>query len=278
MVSYFHRYVGNSIGRKCDLRLAGGGLRDVVASLQGLGLDDDDDHTEDGWMSDSGGGRGGGGGGRGGSGDSEAFGGTGGGRSRGGGGSGGGGSGGAVEGEDEEEDGDNDDDDDDGPPLDDALVNAAAKDARIFCWTGCANAAVLIGAHSLTHTRARAHMQHALTHSLTSTRTHCPAPPRAPHHIRLVASVVVQVVISVAYYFLRDLLPLIFTLDPMVVEATANATPAAAAAALGYSMVMPANMVLQVWIRWAGLAREGGRRLVRERGPIFSHASLLDGR
>ena len=62
---------------------------------------------------------------------------------------------------------------------------------------------------------------------------------------RLLAAIATQVVISVAYYFLSRQLASIFTADEAVIEKAMNATPAAAAAAVGYAMVMPANMVLQ---------------------------------
>ncbi len=161
-------YVGNSIGRKCDLRLAGGGLRDVAASF-GTSKDDvtigGDDDDDDGL----GGGRGGGGG--------------------------------------------NDDsaDDDDDSNLDDALVQAAARDAKTFCWTG------------------------------------------------LLGAVVVQLLLSTAYYFLREQLASIFTDDQDVVGMSSNATIAAAAAAVGYAMVMPANMVC--CLRRVGAGVRQGRRV-----------------
>lgn len=61
----------------------------------------------------------------------------------------------------------------------------------------------------------------------------------------LLTAIATQVVISVAYYFLSRQLASIFTADEAVIEKAMNATPAAAAAAVGYAMVMPANMVLQ---------------------------------
>jgi hypothetical protein len=143
-------YVGNSIGRKCDLRLAGGGLRDVAASFGASSSGNEDDVTIGGDDDD---GLGGGG------------------------------------------DGDSSDGGGDDSNLDDALVQAAARDAKTFCWTG------------------------------------------------LLTSVVVQLLVSTAYYFLREQLASIFTDDQDVVDKSMNATLAAAAAAVGYAMVMPANMV-----------------------------------
>ena len=52
-------------------------------------------------------------------------------------------------------------------------------------------------------------------------------------------------IISILYYIFRSDLASIFTEDDSVVEYASNATPAAAVAALGYAMLMPANMVLQ---------------------------------
>ena len=138
-------YVGNSIGRKCDLRLAGGGLRDVAASF-GTSFSTKADVT-------------------------------------------------IGDGGDNDDDGAAANNDDDDSNLDDALVQAAARDAKTFCWTG------------------------------------------------LLASIVVQLLLSTAYYFLREQLASIFTDDPDVVGKASNATIAAATAAVGYAMVMPANMV-----------------------------------
>jgi hypothetical protein len=87
------------------------------------------------------------------------------------------------------------DDKDGGGNLDDALVQAAARDAKMFCWTG------------------------------------------------LLASFLLQLVISTACYFLREPLASIFSSDEEVIELSSNSSIAAAVAAVGYAMVMPANMV-----------------------------------
>lgn len=74
-------YVGNSIGRKCDLRLAGGGMRDVAASFRSDGSEDlleDNSATQD------------------------------------------------NNGQTKRRE----------PHLDKSLVQAAARDAKTFCWTG----------------------------------------------------------------------------------------------------------------------------------------------
>lgn len=86
---------------------------------------------------------------------------------------------------------------DDGTPLDERLVSEAAQDAKLYCWTG------------------------------------------------LVSGIVLQVAVSAAYYIFRSELASIFTEDAEVIDQASNTTLAASVAALGYSMLMPANMVLQ---------------------------------
>jgi hypothetical protein len=164
-------YVGNFIGRKCKLRLTGVGRSDLEASspmIRYVVRDEGDERSnsrlhdvlvQEQDVDDTADGRD----------DCD------------------GNSGGS---EDEDDDGG-----DDAAKLDEVLVQAAASDAKTFCWTG------------------------------------------------LMASIVLQLVLSTAYYFLREPLASIFTDDNDVIALSSNSTIAAAVAAVGYAMVMPANMV-----------------------------------
>ena len=59
----------------------------------------------------------------------------------------------------------------------------------------------------------------------------------------LLAGIALQVLISIAYYLARRPLAALFTPHTEVIDEADGATLAAAAAAIGYAMLMPANMV-----------------------------------